>query len=110
MSDSTAKAVSRSARKVALLQKMTADRALLLTATHVEDLHALSRPGISGTLARLGNSDSFIGRNALPLTAALVGLLVIGPRRAIWSAARIAGPTLLSRGVRTLLSDLQRGN
>ena len=91
-------------RRQALLDKMAADRVRLATASRLgAPPRRLPAPGdrVASAAQQVG---PFLVDHALAVAAGVLGLAVLGPRRAVVSAARAAAPTLLIRGVRALLA------
>ena len=127
--DSAAKAIgpaNAAVRRDALLAKMAADRARLrLNLARDDSRYGGNSPG---TWARLQNTVNpgampsseveyessatsprqFISDHALSVSAAVLGLLVLGPRKAVFAVARHLAPLLLARGVRMLLDQHDR--
>ncbi|WP_158903074.1 hypothetical protein [Burkholderia sp. L27(2015)] len=127
--DSTHEAITpanAAVRRDALLAKMAADRARLrLNLAREDSRYAGNSPG---TWARLQNAVNpgampsseveyessatsprqFISDHALSVSAAVLGLLVLGPRNAVFAVLRNLGPLLLARGVRMLLDQHDR--
>jgi hypothetical protein len=113
-------------RRDALLAKMAADRARLRFNLARDDSHYSDNS--PGTWARLQNAvnpgampssevefelsptgpSQFMRDHALSVSAAVLGLLVLGPRKAVFAVMRNLTPLLLARGVRMLLDQHDR--
>jgi hypothetical protein len=113
-------------RRDALLAKMAADRARLrFNLARDDSQYSDNSPG---TWARLQNTvnpgampsseaefelspagpSQFMSDHALSVTAAVLGLLVLGPRKAVFAVLRNLAPLLLARGVRMLFDQHDR--
>jgi len=113
-------------RRDALLAKMAADRARLRFNLARDDAHYADNS--PGTWARLQNAvnpgampsseaefglppagpSRFMSDHALSVTAAVMGLLVLGPRKTIFAVLRSLAPLLLARGARMLFDQHDR--